>query len=86
MHSLKAYEWLKSHEHLCDVIHFHDVYGIGYFTALAKYEGLHFLDKIIQISTQTYCDIITNLFLDLFGPKFYTRQAANKYDNKRIFF
>lgn len=51
-YSLKAYEWLLNHEDMCDIIHFHDFFGIGYYTTLAKYEGIAFLDKIIQIGKQ----------------------------------
>jgi len=43
--SYRVYMWLRSQQF--DVIHFPDYIGLGYFTALAKQQGLYFQDTTI---------------------------------------
>lgn len=43
--SYRVYAWLRDQEF--DVIHFPDYIGLGYFTALAKSQGLHFQNTVI---------------------------------------
>lgn len=40
--SFHVYRWLRQHAADFDVVSFHDYLGIGYFTALAKHQGLAF--------------------------------------------
>jgi glycosyltransferase involved in cell wall biosynthesis len=46
-----AYHWLKTREF--DVIHFPEWLGHGYFTALAKHQGLDFPNTIICVGTHS---------------------------------
>lgn len=45
----EAYLWLR--ENPFDVIHYAECYGIGYFVALAKHQGLAFSDTLLVVTT-----------------------------------
>lgn len=46
--SFEIYRWLKNHQECFDVIHFHDWQGLGFYSTLAKEQGLAFKNcKII---------------------------------------
>lgn len=45
--SYDTYEWLQARQHDIDIIHFHEWHGPGYYTALAKHQGLDFHNTAI---------------------------------------
>lgn len=47
--SYQVYRYLKDHQEDFDAVHFPEWEGPGYFTTLAKHEGLAFLDKILIV-------------------------------------
>ncbi|MGO9017240.1 MAG: glycosyltransferase [Syntrophobacteraceae bacterium] len=59
--SYLAYQWLKERDF--DVIHFPDWMGLGYYSALAKHQGLAFLDSTIVVGLHgpTAWDTVGNL-------------------------
>ncbi len=45
--SYQVYQYLLNHPH--DIVHFPDFEGVGYYSLLAKKEGLHFLDTTFVV-------------------------------------
>lgn len=45
--SLCVYRWLK--EHSFDIVHFHEWHGVGYYSLLAKMEGLAFANTLFYV-------------------------------------
>ena len=37
-----VYQWARRHESECDIIHYHEYFGVGFFLARAKKEGIAF--------------------------------------------
>jgi hypothetical protein len=48
--SYHAYVWLKEHQHEFDIVHFPECQGLGFYSLLAKRQGLAFGDTIFVIS------------------------------------
>lgn len=45
--SYSAYLWLKERDGLFDAVHFHEWHGAGYYTVLAKHQGLAFAKTVL---------------------------------------
>ena len=45
------YKYLKTHEHVFDVAHFHDYRGAAYYSLLAKTQGLFLRNLLIVVQT-----------------------------------
>ena len=45
------YKYLKTHEHVFDIAHFHDYRGAAYYSLLAKTQGLFLRNLLIVIQT-----------------------------------
>ena len=71
----KTYEWLPKMHDEFDIIHFHEWGGNGYYSLLAKHQGLAFEATTLCVSTHSpwcwnrqgnheYMDLITDLEID----------------------
>ncbi len=63
--SYSAYRWLKQRDF--DVIHFPEWMGLGYYSALAKHQGLAFLDCTIVVDLHCPSIFVTTVNLDFCG-------------------
>ena len=46
--SYHTYVWLKEHQHDFDIIHFPECQGLGFYSLLAKRQGLAFTDTYLR--------------------------------------
>ena len=51
LESHEVYKYLKTHEHVFDIAHFHDYRGAAYYSLLAKTQGLFLRNLLIVIQT-----------------------------------
>eukprot|EP00466_Bigelowiella_natans_P018501 jgi/Bigna1/80980/fgenesh1_pg.76_\ len=51
--SYATYQYLKRHQHQFDIVHFHEWHGPGYYTAMAKNQGIAF--RNVKILTTIHC-------------------------------
>ncbi|CAL6271512.1 unnamed protein product [Bathycoccus prasinos] len=51
LESHEVYKYLKTHEHVFDVAHFHDYRGAAYYSLLAKTQGLFLRNLLIVVQT-----------------------------------
>lgn len=63
--SYHTYAWLKEHQHDFDVIHFPECQGLGFYSLLAKRQGLAFGDTTFVIGTH--------------GPTFWVKEGSQDY-------
>jgi glycosyltransferase involved in cell wall biosynthesis/GT2 family glycosyltransferase len=63
--SYHTYVWLKEHQRDFDVIHFPECQGLGFYSLLAKRQGLAFTDCTFVISTH--------------GPTFWVKEGSQDY-------
>ncbi len=60
--SYHAYVWLKEHQSEFDVIHFPDCQGLGFYSLLAKRQGLAFADSTFVVTAH--------------GPTFWSKEGG----------
>jgi O-antigen biosynthesis protein len=63
--SYHTYVWLKEHQHEFDIIHFPECQGLGFYSLLAKRQGLAFGDATFIISAH--------------GPTFWVKEGSQDY-------
>ena len=63
--SYHTYVWLKAHQHDFDIIHFPECQGLGFYSLLAKRQGLAFSDTTFVISAH--------------GPTFWVKEGSQDY-------
>lgn len=63
--SYHAYVWLKEHQRQFDIVHFPECQGLGFYSLLAKRQGLAFGDTIFVISTH--------------GPTLWVKEGSQDY-------
>ena len=63
--SYHTYAWLKEHQHDFDVIHFPECQGLGFYTLLAKRQGLAFPATTFVVSAH--------------GPTFWVKEGSQDY-------
>ena len=63
--SYHTYVWLKEHQHDFDIIHFPECQGLGFYTLLAKRQGLAFNDTTFVVSTH--------------GPTLWVKEGSQDY-------
>ena len=63
--SYHTYAWLKEHQHDFDIIHFPECQGLGFYSLLAKRQGLAFGDTTFVISAH--------------GPTFWVKEGSQDY-------
>jgi O-antigen biosynthesis protein len=63
--SYHTYAWLKAHQHDFDIIHFPECQGLGFYSLLAKRQGLAFNDATFVVSTH--------------GPTFWVKEGSQDY-------
>ena len=63
--SYHTYAWLKEHQHDFDIIHFPECQGLGFYTLLAKRQGLAFGDTTFVVSAH--------------GPTFWVKEGSQDY-------
>jgi glycosyltransferase involved in cell wall biosynthesis/GT2 family glycosyltransferase len=63
--SYHTYVWLKEHQHDFDVIHFPECQGLGFYSLLAKRQGLAFGDATFVVGTH--------------GPTFWVKEGSQDY-------
>lgn len=63
--SYHTYAWLKDHQHDFDIIHFPECQGLGFYTLLAKRQGLAFGDTTFVVSAH--------------GPTFWVKEGSQDY-------
>jgi hypothetical protein len=63
--SYHTYAWLKDHQDDFNVIHFPECQGLGFYTLLAKRQGLAFRDVTFVIGTH--------------GPTFWVKEGSQDY-------
>ncbi|HEY6421588.1 MAG TPA: glycosyltransferase [Candidatus Binataceae bacterium] len=60
-----TYVWLKEHQHDFDIIHFPECQGLGFYSLLAKRQGLAFADCTFVVSAH--------------GPTFWVKEGSQDY-------
>ncbi|HKN02303.1 MAG TPA: glycosyltransferase [Candidatus Binataceae bacterium] len=63
--SYHAYVWLKEHQREFDVIHFPDCQGLGFYSMLAKRQGLTFADCTFVVTAH--------------GPTFWVKEGSQDF-------
>jgi glycosyltransferase involved in cell wall biosynthesis/GT2 family glycosyltransferase len=63
--SYHTYAWLKEHQHDFDIIHFPECQGLGFYTLLAKRQGLAFGGTTFIVSAH--------------GPTFWVKEGSQDY-------
>jgi glycosyltransferase involved in cell wall biosynthesis/GT2 family glycosyltransferase len=63
--SYHTYAWLKAHQHEFDIIHFPECQGLGFYSLLAKRQGLAFGDTTFVVSAH--------------GPTFWVKEGSQDY-------
>ena len=63
--SYHTYAWLKEHQHDFDIIHFPECQGLGFYTLLAKRQGLAFGGTTFVVSAH--------------GPTFWVKEGSQDY-------
>ncbi len=63
--SYHTYAWLKAHQRDFDIIHFPECQGLGFYTLLAKRQGLAFSDVTFVVGTH--------------GPTFWVKEGSQDY-------
>jgi glycosyltransferase involved in cell wall biosynthesis len=63
--SYHTYAWLKEHQHDFDIIHFPECQGLGFYTLLAKRQGLAFSDTTFIVSAH--------------GPTVWVKEGSQDY-------
>jgi O-antigen biosynthesis protein len=63
--SYHAYVWLKAHQNDFDIIHFPECQGLGFYSLLARRQGLAFRDCTFVIGTH--------------GPTFWVKEGSRDY-------
>lgn len=63
--SYHTYVWLKAHQHDFDVIHFPECQGLGFYSLLARRQGLAFADSTFVIGTH--------------GPTLWVKEGSQDY-------
>jgi glycosyltransferase involved in cell wall biosynthesis/GT2 family glycosyltransferase len=63
--SYHTYAWLKEHQGEFDIIHFPECQGLGFYSLLAKRQGLAFSDSTFVISAH--------------GPTFWVKEGSQDY-------
>ncbi len=63
--SYHTYVWLKEHQHDFDIIHFPECQGLGFYSLLAKRQGLAFTDVTFVVSAH--------------GPTFWVKEGSQDY-------
>ena len=63
--SYHTYAWLKEHQHDFDVIHFPECQGLGFYSLLAKRQGLAFGNSTFVVGTH--------------GPTFWVKEGSQDY-------
>ena len=63
--SYHTYVWLKEHQHEFDIIHFPECQGLGFYSLLAKRQGLAFGDTTFVVSAH--------------GPTFWVKEGSQDY-------
>lgn len=63
--SYHTYVWLKEHQHDFDIIHFPECQGLGFYSLLAKRQGLAFTNCTFVVSAH--------------GPTFWVKEGSQDY-------
>lgn len=63
--SYHTYVWLKEHQYDFDIVHFPECQGLGFYSLLAKRQGLAFRDATFVIGTH--------------GPTFWVKEGGQDY-------
>ena len=63
--SYHTYVWLKEHQHDFDIIHFPECQGLGFYSLLARRQGLAFANSTFVIGTH--------------GPTFWVKEGSQDY-------
>jgi len=63
--SYHTYVWLREHQHEFDIIHFPECQGLGFYSLLAKRQGLAFPDTAFVVSAH--------------GPTFWVKEGSQDY-------
>ena len=63
--SYHTYVWLREHQHEFDIIHFPECQGLGFYSLLAKRQGLAFADTTFVVSAH--------------GPTFWVKEGSQDY-------
>ncbi len=63
--SYHTYVWLKEHQHDFDIIHFPECQGLGFYSLLAKRQGLAFANTTFVVSAH--------------GPTFWVKEGSQDY-------
>lgn len=63
--SYHTYVWLKAHQHEFDIIHFPECQGLGFYSLLAKRQGLAFGETTFVVSAH--------------GPTFWVKEGSQDY-------
>ncbi|MGP6156861.1 MAG: glycosyltransferase [Vulcanimicrobiaceae bacterium] len=63
--SYHTYAWLKEHQHDFDIIHFPECQGLGFYSLLAKRQGLAFANTTFVVGTH--------------GPTFWVKEGSQDY-------
>jgi glycosyltransferase involved in cell wall biosynthesis/GT2 family glycosyltransferase len=63
--SYHTYVWLKEHQHDFDIIHFPECQGLGFYSLLAKHQGLAFAGTTFVVGTH--------------GPTFWVKEGSQDY-------
>jgi GT2 family glycosyltransferase/glycosyltransferase involved in cell wall biosynthesis len=63
--SYHTYAWLKQHQHDFDIVHFPECQGLGFYSLLAKRQGLAFSETTFVVSAH--------------GPTFWVKEGSQDY-------
>ena len=82
--SYEAYEYLRDRESSFDIIHFHEWHGPGYYTTLAKHDGLAFRDTLLV--TTVHCPSLFYMLGNLNYLSTWNNFASDFLERKQVLY